>query len=114
MKLLKDAIIGTGYDVQLIVHQFQCATAKNHNDLLRRQTLDTSDRVPFIAQYFMGAEKLHHVLHSLQHIIDDDEHLAKIFPTPPLLTFKQPPNIKQTIVCSKLPSLQDNIDHNTI
>eukprot|EP00061_Rhincodon_typus_P009592 g33220.t1 len=66
------------------------------------------------AIYFPGAEKLYHVLRSLQHIIDDDEHLTKIFPTPPLLIFKQLPNLKQTIVRSKLPSFQDNIDHNTI
>eukprot|EP00061_Rhincodon_typus_P004364 g22402.t1 len=73
-----------------------------------------SDRLPFVVQYFLGAEELCHVLCSLQHIVDDDEHLAKIFPTPPLLAFKQPLNLKQTIVRSKLPSLQGNIDHNTV
>eukprot|EP00061_Rhincodon_typus_P014670 g41843.t1 len=46
-------------------------------------------------------------------LINDDEHLAKIFPTPPPVAFKQPPNLKQTIARSKLSSLQDNIDHNT-
>eukprot|EP00061_Rhincodon_typus_P004591 g22948.t1 len=112
LKVLKDALIGTGYEAQLIDHQFQCATTKNRNGLLRRQTRDISDRVPFVIQYFPGAEKLHHVLHNLQPIIDDDEHLTKIFPTPPLLAFKQPPNLKQTIIHSKLPSLQDNIDSN--
>eukprot|EP00061_Rhincodon_typus_P003019 g19088.t1 len=71
------------------------------------------DRVPFVVQYFLGVEKLCHVLCSLQHIIDDNEHFAKIFPTPPLLAFKQLPNLKQTIVRSKLPSLQYNINHNT-
>eukprot|EP00061_Rhincodon_typus_P014175 g41042.t1 len=63
---------------------------------------------------YPGAEKLRHVLCSLQHVIDDDEHLAKIFPTPPPLTSEQAPNLKQTFVRSKLPSLQDNIDDNTI
>eukprot|EP00061_Rhincodon_typus_P003441 g20084.t1 len=72
------------------------------------------DRVPFVVQYFPGAEKLRHVLRSLQHIIDDDEHLARIFPMTPLLAFKQLPNLIQTIVHNKLPSCQDNIDHNTI
>eukprot|EP00061_Rhincodon_typus_P005474 g25026.t1 len=71
------------------------------------------DRVHFIIQYFPRAEKLHHVLFSLQHIINDDEHLANIFSMPPDLAFKQPPNLKQTIVRSKLLSLQDNINHNT-
>eukprot|EP00061_Rhincodon_typus_P018287 g47400.t1 len=108
LKLLKDTLIEMGYDAQIINSQFRHATVKNRNDLLRRQTQDTT------VQYFPGAEKLHHVLRSLQHIIDDDEHFAKIFPTPPPLAFKQPPNFKQTIVHSKLPSLQDNVDHNTI
>eukprot|EP00061_Rhincodon_typus_P002060 g16512.t1 len=114
LKMLKDALIGTGYNAQLIDRQFRRATVKNRNDLLRTQTWDISDRVPFIVQYFPRTEKLRHAPRSLQHIIDDNEHLTKIFPTPPLLTFKQLPNLKQTIVRSKLPSsLQYNIDHNT-
>eukprot|EP00061_Rhincodon_typus_P010358 g34589.t1 len=72
-----------------------------------------ADTVPFVVQYFPGAEKLCHVLCSLHHIIDDDEHLAKIFATSPLLAFKQLSNHKQTIVRSKLPSLQDSINYNT-
>eukprot|EP00061_Rhincodon_typus_P009981 g33896.t1 len=94
--------------------QFQRATEQNHNEFLRRQRQDMTNRVPLVIQYFLRAEKLRRVLRSLQHVIDDDEHLTKIFPTPPLLAFKQSSNLKQTIVRSKLPSLQDNIDHNTI
>eukprot|EP00061_Rhincodon_typus_P006214 g26611.t1 len=114
VKVLKDALIGTGYDARLIDRQFRRATAKICNDLLRRQTRDTTDRVPFVVQYFPGAETLRHVLRSLQHIIDDDEHFTKIFSTPTLFTFKQPSKLKKTIVHSKPPSLQDNVDHNTI
>ena len=100
-----------GYGARFIDRQFRRATAKNRTDLLRRQTWDTADRVPF--QYFPGAEKLRHLLRSLQHVIDEDEHLAKAISTPPLLAFKQPHNLKQTIVRSKLPSLQENSDHDT-
>eukprot|EP00061_Rhincodon_typus_P009793 g33569.t1 len=111
LKLLNDALIRTENDAQLISSncQFQCATAENHHVLLRGWT----NRVPFVVQYFPGVEKLRHALHSLQHINDDNEHLTKILPTAPLFAFKQPPNLNQTIVCSKLPSLQDNIDHET-
>eukprot|EP00061_Rhincodon_typus_P016330 g44493.t1 len=73
-----------------------------------------TDRAPFVVQYFPGVEKLHHVLHSLQGDIDDNEHVTKIVLTPPLLIFKQPPNLKQTVTRSKLASLQDNVDHNII
>eukprot|EP00061_Rhincodon_typus_P007014 g28260.t1 len=50
--------------------------------------------------YFPGAGKLHHVLYSLQHVIDDNKHLAKIIPTPPLLTFKQPPNLRPSLTAN--------------
>eukprot|EP00061_Rhincodon_typus_P007228 g28729.t1 len=113
LKALKDALIRTGYNAQLN-HQFRHVTVKNRNDLLRRQTQDMTDRELFIFQYLPGAEKLYHVLHSLQCITNDNEHLTKIFPMSPLHAIKQLLNLKQTIVCSKLPSLQDNIDHNTI
>ncbi|XP_072426633.1 uncharacterized protein [Chiloscyllium punctatum] len=108
LEVLKDALTRTGYDAQLIDRQFQRATARNRNDLLRRQTRAATNRVPFVVQYFPGAEKLHHLLRDLQHIINEDEHLTKTFPTPPLLAFKQLPNLKQIIVRSKLPSSQDH------
>eukprot|EP00061_Rhincodon_typus_P007383 g29031.t1 len=69
LKMLKDALKRTGYNAQLINRQFRCATVKNSNNLLRRQTQDTTEGVPFVIQYFPGAEKLRHVLHSLQHVI---------------------------------------------
>ncbi|XP_078063671.1 uncharacterized protein LOC144489689 [Mustelus asterias] len=102
LQTLKDALIRTGYGARLIDRQFRRATATNRTDHLRRQTWDTADSVPVVVQYFPRAEKLQHLLRSLQHVIDEDEHLAKAIPTPPLLAFKQPHNLKQTIVRSKL------------
>eukprot|EP00061_Rhincodon_typus_P017164 g45738.t1 len=72
-----------------------------------------TERVPFVVQYFPRAEKLRYVLCSLQHVIDDNECLAKAISMLPFLAFKQPPNLKETIICSKLPSLQENSDRNT-
>eukprot|EP00061_Rhincodon_typus_P014573 g41664.t1 len=112
LKILKEALIRMGYNAQLIDHQIRRATAKNRKDLLRRQTQDMTDRIPAVVQYFPGVERLNHVFQSLQHVIDDEEHLTEIILMPPLLAFKQPPNLKQTIVRGKLSSLQD-INHNT-
>eukprot|EP00061_Rhincodon_typus_P017163 g45737.t1 len=77
LQMLKDALIRTGYDAQLINRQFQCATRSNHKDLLRRRAQDMTERVPFIIQYFAGAKKLRYVLRSLQHVINDNERLAQ-------------------------------------
>jgi len=97
LRMLKDALVRMGYGARLIDQQIRRATTKKRTDLLRRQTRDTADRVPFVVHYFPGVEKLHHLLRSLRHVIDDDEHLAKAIPTPPLLTFKQLPNLKQPL-----------------
>eukprot|EP00061_Rhincodon_typus_P016346 g44520.t1 len=78
LKILKDVLIRTGYDAQLIDRQFRHVTVKNSNNFLRKQTQDMTDRVTFIVQYFLGVERLHHVLCSLQHVIDDDKHLTKL------------------------------------
>eukprot|EP00061_Rhincodon_typus_P008734 g31604.t1 len=108
LKMLKDALIRTGYNAQHINRQFRHATVKNCNVLLRKQTQNMTNKVSVIVRYFLGEAKLR-----FQHVIDDNEYLFKIIPTLPLLTFKQPPNPKQTIAHSKLPSLQNNSDHKT-
>ncbi|XP_067839835.1 uncharacterized protein [Heptranchias perlo] len=72
LQTLKDGLVRTGYDARLVNRQFRRATVKNRIDLLRRLTLDATNRVPFVIQYFPGAEKLRPVLRSLQHVIDDD------------------------------------------
>eukprot|EP00061_Rhincodon_typus_P009647 g33303.t1 len=41
-KMLKDDPIRTGYDAELINRQFRHATAKNHNEFLRRQIQNTT------------------------------------------------------------------------
>eukprot|EP00061_Rhincodon_typus_P015963 g43926.t1 len=79
LKMLKDDLIRMGYDIQLIDCQFRHATAKTCNNLLTRQTQDTTDKVSFVVRYFPGVEKLCHVLHSLQHIIDGIEHFANTY-----------------------------------
>eukprot|EP00061_Rhincodon_typus_P004621 g23024.t1 len=81
LKVFKEALIRMKYNAQLIDRQFQHATARDHNDLLRRQTHDTSNRVPSIIQYFPGVERLRHALHSLQHVIDSEIHLSQILDT---------------------------------
>eukprot|EP00061_Rhincodon_typus_P004582 g22928.t1 len=71
LKILNDAILRTGYIAQLVDRQFWHATAKTRNNLLGKQTQAAIDREPFVIQYFPGMERLCHVLHSLQHVIND-------------------------------------------
>eukprot|EP00061_Rhincodon_typus_P015402 g43054.t1 len=91
----------------------QCKTATTFSEDRHRTRLI---EYPFVIQYFPGVGRLHHVLRSLQHIINDNEHLAKIIPMLPLLAFKQPPNLKQTIVPANYPAFRTSttIPHNAV
>jgi len=63
-----------------------------------------------VITYFPGADKLRRTLRQFQHLIDDDPHLSKVLPAPPRLAIRQPPNLKQILVRSKLPSLTPQPD----
>ena len=64
-----------------------------------------SERVPYVVQHFPSADNLRKVLRSLQHLLDDDTRLREVFPQRPILAIRQPPNLKQTLVRSKLPEM---------
>eukprot|EP00061_Rhincodon_typus_P013623 g40121.t1 len=89
-----------------------CITVKDGH-LTSTVLIVFTDRVQFIVQHFPGAVKLLHILCSLQHVVDDGEHHAMPISSPPIYTFKQLFNPKQTIIPSKLPSLQENSGHDT-
>eukprot|EP00061_Rhincodon_typus_P015534 g43259.t1 len=76
------------------------------------QKTDTGHNQEYPSLFSTSLERRNYVTFFAAFNVIDDKHLAKIISTPPILAFKQPPKLKQTILCSKLHSLQD-IDHNT-
>eukprot|EP00061_Rhincodon_typus_P012963 g39036.t1 len=88
LKMLKDAIIRTGWDAQL-TRQLKNAV-KNGNNLLRRWTQDTTNRVSFVVQYFPGVRNY--------------AMFVAAFNISSMMTNISP---------RKLPSLQNNSDHVT-
>ena len=83
------------------------ATRQRREDLLiRRDRQAETDRVPFVATYFPGAEKLRRGLKKFQHLLDDDQRLTKALPSPPILAFRQPPSLRRLLVRSKFHSLE--------
>ena len=88
-------------------------TAKNRTDLLRRQTRDTVDRVPFVIQYFPGAEKLRNLLRSVQHVIDEDEHLAKAIPHPHFLPSNNCTTSNRPLSAANYPAFRSTVTTTT-
>ena len=106
LQQLETALLHSGYRGDAIREQFDRPTNTPRTDLLtRRQSSSADDRVPFVVEYFPGAERLRRGLQRLQHLIDEDSYLSEVFPHPPLLSFRQPSNLKQRLVRSKLPTV---------
>ena len=111
---LQNTLQRSGYRGESIRRQFTKATRQRREDLLtRRQDNAKSDRVPFVATYFPGAEKLRRGLRRFQHLLEEDERLAKALPAPPVLAFRQPPNLRRLLVKSKFHS-QDHQPENYV
>eukprot|EP00061_Rhincodon_typus_P010579 g34970.t1 len=107
-----------GYEVQIIDRQFRCVTVKNHNDLLRRQTRDMTNSTLHCPVLWtcrnsatMDQLKQEGGNHAMFFAAFSMSAMtANILPRPsPHL--KQQPNLKKTIVRSKLPSLQENSNY---
>eukprot|EP00061_Rhincodon_typus_P010005 g33935.t1 len=107
LKVLKDTLLRTGYDAQLINRQFRHATAKNRNNILRRRAQDATERVCFVAQYFPERRNYGRFFAAF----NMSSITMSISPRSSLHFDFSPSNNCQ--ILNKLPSLQDNIDHNT-
>ena len=74
--------------------------------LLQYRTKEKSDRVPFVVTYNPALLNLNRILRDLQPLMDNDPRLSTIFPDPPMLAYRQPPNLRKILVRSKItPSL---------
>ena len=104
---LQNILQRSGYQGENIRRQFSKATSHKREELLvRRDRQADSDRVPFVATYFPGAEGLRRGLKRFQHLLDNDERLAKALPSPPILAFRQPPNLRRLLIRSKFHSME--------
>ena len=104
LQTLEKSLINSGYNREIVRRQFDRAISLQRSELLVHSHIPPeSERVPFVTQYFPGAEKLQRELTRLDHLISNDTYLSDIFPTPPFVAFRQPPNLKSKLVHSQLP-----------
>ena len=102
---LRKALVHQGYNPHLVSQQFRRAVRQDRNFLLhnKRDHSTKSNRVPLVVTYHPHLNRLRNIIRELQHIFDSDPHLSRIFPEPPILSFRQPANLRSILVPSRLP-----------
>ena len=99
---LKKAFRSLGYDENMINEQTDKALRIPRNDLLKYQHKENVDRIPFVVTYNHNILQLKRILNGLQHIFTNDPELNEIFKHPPLISYRQPANLKTMLVKSRV------------
>ena len=72
--------------------------------LLKYQTKSKSDRTPLVLTYHPHLRPINKIVKNLQTLLNKDSHLNQIFSTPPLISYRQPPNLKLPLTSASSPN----------
>jgi hypothetical protein len=87
-----------GYNDKVIESGFSKASEINRNNLLEYKEKKISKRVPLVLTYHPSLEKISDIVRHYWKEIEKSETLAKLFPEPPVVAFRRPKSIKDTLV----------------
>ena len=87
-----------GYNDKIIESGFSKASEINRNDLLEYKEKKINKRVPLVLTYHPSLEKIAGIVRHHWKEIEKSETLAKLFPEPPVVAFRRPKSIKDTLV----------------
>ncbi|CAJ0966893.1 unnamed protein product [Ranitomeya imitator] len=101
---LRKTFLNQGYHPRTIENQITRATRISRNHLLHYKAKEENNRVPLVVTYNPNLEVQRGAARKLQPLLQKDARLQSIFPDPPLLCLRQPPNLRSIIVKSSLSS----------
>ena len=87
-----------GYNDKVIESGFSKASEINRNDLLEYKEKKINKRVPLVLTYHPSLEKIAGIVRHHWKEIEKSETLARLFPEPPVVAFRRPKSIKDTLV----------------
>jgi hypothetical protein len=87
-----------GYNDKVIESGFSKASEINRNNLLEYKEKKINKRVPLVLTCHPSLEKISGIVHHHWKEIEKSETLAKLFLEPPIVAFRQPKSIKDTLV----------------
>lgn len=116
LAILKRKFIERGYPVDMVQSELDRGSRLTRADLLKPKPVYPHRACPtvqskrkfvptFIITYNPHNPELRKWLHEVHFILLADQKLAKIYPHPPSVTFRQPKNLKQILCCNTLKNL---------
>ena len=100
---LRDHLLVRSYDTNLVDHQIQRAALIPHPQALQpRPRQQQPHHVPLVTTYHLGLTGLTKIVNKHLPILHASKKLKQAIPNPPLVTFRQPKNLRDLLVRSAL------------
>ena len=101
---LKNAFTTLGYKPKTVKNQIIKAMSIPREALLKYQTKLESYRTPLVLTYHPYLRPINKIVKNLQPLLNKDPYLNQIFSVPPLISYRQPPNLKLLLTSASLPN----------
>jgi hypothetical protein len=85
-------------DILTLKEKYSKARKMNRNDLLEYKEKKINKRVPLVLTYHPSLAKIAGIVRHHWKEMKKSETLAKLFPEPPVVAFRRPKSIKDTLV----------------
>ena len=104
-KELKEMLLSRGYNTNIVNAAIKKASTIERKEALKRVVKTETDRPVFAITYNPMLPSITKVVNKHWQFMVKNKHIKEIFPQPPMIAYKQPPNLKNVLCRAKLPKI---------
>ena len=108
---LKQMLLSRNYNRNIIDSAIDRALKQDRLEVLKKVIKPKNDRVIFAVTYHPALPSISKMLKTHWTSLVRNKEMLKYFPTPPMVAYRQPKNLKNTLIRTKLPQLKRNQRH---
>ena len=100
---LRQQLKSRGYKNKNISEAFVKAKEKDRTNLLEyKEKTAQTNKIPFVVSFHPHLTNISSIVHKHWRLIENDPSLSEIFPSPPVMAYRRPKNLKDILVSSKV------------
>ena len=103
---LRDMLLSRGYNKNIIKAAINKASKIVRKEALKRVEKVKTERSVFAITYNPMLPSVTRVVGKHWNFMTKNKHIKEIFPSPPMVAYKQPPNLKNMLCRAKLPTIK--------
>jgi peptide-methionine (R)-S-oxide reductase len=103
-KELEEMLISRNYNKNIIKNSIEKASQLDRSEIIKKVVKTPSDRVVLALTYHPKLPSVSNIIKKHWPTMSKDQNTKEMFPLPPMIAFKQSPNLKSKLCQAKLPN----------